>query len=130
MRATERRIVVCAAEDLPVGACRIIRRGSLSIGVLNVGGDVVAFHNRCPHQGAPIACGVLTTSAVDVDVIGYGYGNAVDVLRCPWHGWEFDVRTGTALADGRYRLRMYAVQLEDGSVIVDLNTRSDPPPAA
>ena len=46
------------------------------------------------------------------------WGREGEILACPWHGWEFDLLTGQALADPRDRLRLYPVTVEDGTVFV------------
>ncbi len=43
------------------------------------------------------------------------------VIACPWHGWEFDLRTGRAVSDPRYRVRTFPVRVEAGRVLVELD---------
>jgi nitrite reductase (NADH) small subunit len=53
--------------------------------------------------------------------------DATPVIACPWHGWEFDVRTGVSLWDDHYRVRTYPAHVSNGRVLVDLRvTRTDP----
>jgi 3-phenylpropionate/trans-cinnamate dioxygenase ferredoxin subunit len=41
------------------------------------------------------------------------------VLRCPWHGWEFDLDTGRSLmTPTRVGIRTYPVSVRDGTVMV------------
>ncbi len=70
------------------------------------GHDLVVIHspsgvhvirNRCPHQAAPICGGMLTGTYLPSDPGVLRYGMENEIIRCPWHGWEFDVRTGDAL---------------------------------
>jgi nitrite reductase/ring-hydroxylating ferredoxin subunit len=42
------------------------------------------------------------------------------VLRCPWHGWEFEISTGQSFAERRIRARTYRTAIEDGRVVVYL----------
>ncbi len=73
-------------------------------------GSFYALHDRCPHRGGSLCAGPLTgTTAVD-DQGGVRYERAGRIVRCSWHGWEFDVTTGQALADPRTRARSYEVE--------------------
>jgi nitrite reductase/ring-hydroxylating ferredoxin subunit len=42
------------------------------------------------------------------------------VLRCPWHGWEYDISTGRNLIDPSRKLTTYPVTVEDGDLIVHI----------
>ena len=55
------------------------------------------------------------------DPYEYRYGRESRVLRCPWHGWEFDLETGEKLFDvtERARVRTYPVSVEDGRVVIN-----------
>ena len=44
-------------------------------------------------------------------------GDEGEILRCPWHGWEFDLRSGAALFDSKLQVRIYAVEVRDGSLL-------------
>jgi nitrite reductase/ring-hydroxylating ferredoxin subunit len=50
----------------------------------------------------------------------YRWGREGEILACPWHGWEFDLLTGRALADPRVRLRLYPVTVRDDTIYVTL----------
>lgn len=92
-----------------------------SIGVFNVGGELFAVRNACPHQGGPLCQGVLSGRAAPGRPGEYRYVRRGEILRCPWHGWEFDIRTGRSEFDPTgTRVRTYPVRIEDGSVVVDL----------
>ena len=58
----------------------------------------------CPHSGGPLGHGALDGA----------------ILSCPYHGWEFDCRTGASAADEDVRLPTYAVRVEDGEILVEL----------
>jgi 3-phenylpropionate/trans-cinnamate dioxygenase ferredoxin subunit len=40
------------------------------------------------------------------------------MVRCPWHKWEFDVRTGRCPEAPAMRVRRYAVWVEDGEIVL------------
>ena len=118
-------VVVAETTDLPPGARRIVEVGGRSIGVFNVGGEYLAVRNRCPHQGGPLCEGV-TVGALTSDQPGeYDYTRPGEVIRCPWHAWEFDLRTGASWFDpARQRVRAYDVEVRAGT---DLGDATLPP---
>jgi nitrite reductase (NADH) small subunit len=85
-------------------------------------GRLHALRDVCPHQGAPLSAGVFGGTTVPSDVPVYRFGKENEVVRCPWHGFEFDVVTGEQLYDPHSSLRVktYAVEAEDGFVVVEL----------
>jgi len=116
------RIDVCAADELPPGARQIVEADGRSIGVFNVDGDLFAVRNTCPHQGAELCLGTVRGTMIPSDPYEYVYGREGRVLRCPWHGWEFDLETGEKLFDvtERARVKTYPVSVEAGRVGVDV----------
>lgn len=91
-----------------------------SIGVFNVGGEFFALRNVCPHQGGPLCQGVLSGFVVAGAPGEYRYLRRGEILRCPWHGWEFDLRTGQSYVDpARTRVRIYPVELVPGPYVAE-----------
>jgi nitrite reductase (NADH) small subunit len=41
-----------------------------------------------------------------------------DILRCPWHGWEFDLSTGKSVAEPVRRVKTFRVSLEEGWIVI------------
>jgi nitrite reductase (NADH) small subunit len=116
----KRDVPVCELHELPPGA-RVIRDvEGRSIGVFNVDGHLYALHNRCPHRGAPLCQGRLTGTTVGADDHGYRYGREGRILRCVWHGWEFDVETGCSLVEPRVRTKTFPAFVRDGRVFVTI----------
>jgi 3-phenylpropionate/trans-cinnamate dioxygenase ferredoxin subunit len=113
--------VVCSEAELPAGARRVVSVGGRSIGVFNVGGALYAVRNACPHQGARLCEGTVGGTMLPSDPCEYRYGLEGRVLRCPWHGWEFDLETGEKLFDpaSNARVKTYRVAVEDGDVVID-----------
>jgi nitrite reductase/ring-hydroxylating ferredoxin subunit len=111
--AGEDRSVVCRTRDLGPGQRRIVTVKGLSIGVFNVKGRYYALYNRCPHKGAPLCEGIVT-SGVQGTVPGeYRLVKEDEIIRCPWHGWEFDITTGRSWFNPhRVRVRRYDVEVE------------------
>jgi nitrite reductase (NADH) small subunit len=113
-----RRHVVCAASELPPGGRRIVELAGSSIGVFNVAGAFYALGNRCPHRGGALCRGPVSGTVLPTADRVHRYGREGEILRCAWHGWEFDLTTGQALVDPSIRARTYAVAVEDGAVVV------------
>lgn len=107
------RYVVASVEEIPPGERKIVDLAGRSIGVFNVNGEFFALRNRCPHQGGALCTGpvggfVSSSGPGDYHLTRHG-----EILRCPWHGWEFDIRTGQSWFDPtRVRVRAYDVTLE------------------
>ncbi len=114
------RHVVAAVADLAPGASMLVTVQGREIGVFNVGGEFFALANRCPHGGGPMCQGTvgpLLRSSLPGE---YRLERPGEFLRCPWHGWEFDIRTGQSWCDpGKLALKAYAVSVEPGATVVE-----------
>jgi len=115
-----RRWAVGRASELPPGERRLIAVKGHSVGLFNVGGAFVAALNLCPHELAPVCRGRVGGTTLTSPPGEYRWGREGEILACPWHGWEFDLLTGQALADPRVRLRRYPVTVEDDTIYVTL----------
>ena len=114
---TRTRHRVAAAGEIPPGGRKIVEIAGRSIGVFNLGGEYFALRNRCPHQGGAVCegrlWGVLRATAPGM----FEYEPSREILACPWHGWEFHVRTGQSWCEPeRLRVRRYPVTVEEGAV--------------
>jgi 3-phenylpropionate/trans-cinnamate dioxygenase ferredoxin subunit len=109
---------VCAIEELESTGCVIARLGGREIGVLRrPDGGLTAVRNRCPHHGAPLCLGTVYERLVGEP--GRYATSGRPVLRCPWHGWEFELDTGRCADEPSLRAAVYAVQVVDGRVLVE-----------
>ena len=107
------RYVVATVAEIPPGQRKIVEVAGRSIGVFNVGGEFFALRNQCPHQGGPLCAGPLGGLVSSSGPGQYEYSRSGEMLRCPWHGWEFDLRTGQSWFDpAGVRVRSYEVRLE------------------
>jgi nitrite reductase/ring-hydroxylating ferredoxin subunit len=107
------RYIVATVEEIPPGGRKIVEIAGRSIGIFNLDGNFFALRNRCPHQGGPLCAGSLGGLISSSSPGEYDYSRAGEMLRCPWHGWEFDIRTGQSWFDpARVRVRRYAVTVE------------------
>jgi nitrite reductase (NADH) small subunit len=112
------RHVVCRAAEVAPGERRLVDVAGRSIGIFNVGGRFYALHNGCPHRGGPLCAGRLGGTTLPTPGYAFAWGHEGRILRCAWHGWEFDIATGRALADPAVRARTYPVAVEHGDVVV------------
>jgi nitrite reductase (NADH) small subunit len=112
------RHAVCRLEDLPPGTRRTIDLDGRSICLLNVDGVVYALRNTCPHQGAPLCRGTIGSTMMPSRPLEYVVGLEDRVLRCPWHGWEFQIDSGISLFDPRIRVKTYPVAIENDEIIL------------
>ncbi|MBV8616719.1 MAG: Rieske (2Fe-2S) protein [Acetobacteraceae bacterium] len=112
------RHVVAAVGEIAPGACKIVSVRGREIGVFFVNGEYFALFNRCPHEGAALCRGRLF-AAMEADRPGqYRLARRGEMLRCPWHGWAFDIRTGQSWCepDGA-KARTYNVSVEPGETL-------------
>lgn len=109
------RHVVGKAADLPPGERLVVTLDGRSVGVFNVHGAYYALLNRCSHQGGPLCLGTLVGLAESNQPGEYTMTRQGEIIRCPWHAWEFDIRTGKAILDPhRSRVKTYQVTVEPG----------------
>ena len=119
--------VVCRLAELPPGERRIVEIEGRSIGVFNVDGSLYALRNACPHQGAPLCLGLLTGLMAPSDPGVYEWSRQGEIVRCPWHGWEFDLTTGQSVFNPhRTRVRRYEVTVEPGGEPEDPSVETYP----
>jgi nitrite reductase (NADH) small subunit len=116
------RCRVCLVEELPPGTRRIFRiGGGRGVGVFNVSGRFFAVRNLCPHKGAPICRGRLRPHVVSPSVGEFVFERDGEILKCPWHQWEFDLATGRSLYAPRLRVKTYPVTIEGGHIAVHID---------
>ncbi len=107
------------------GECRVIAGGGHEIGVYRLGEEFIAYENRCPHQGGPVCQGKMIRKveedlADDKTSRGLRYSGDRIHIVCPWHGYEFDMRTGIHPGGGSVRLRGFDVEVRSGEVYVQV----------
>ncbi len=108
------RHVVATVDEIPPGGRKIVELEGRSFGIFNLAGEFYAIRNACPHEGGPLCQGVIT-GFVTSDAPGrYEYVRRGEVVRCPWHGWEFDIKTGQSWLDPkRIHVKHYPVFVEE-----------------
>ena len=93
----------CQVDELPPGERKLVSINDIEIALFNINGTVFAINNRCPHRKGPLI---------------RGFTDSEGGIKCPMHGWRFDLRTGeskrpahattyqTKVADGTIRLAL------------------------
>ena len=111
--------VVAAVKDFPPGERRALTLGGRPVVIFNIKGEYFALLNKCPHQGAPLSHAHLTGLAGANGVGQPCISRIGEILTCPNHGWEFDVRTGQSWFDpAKTRVRTYTSEVSSGGQLV------------
>ena len=114
------RHVVAPLSEIPPGSRKLVEAAGRPIVVFNVGGRVFAVSNRCPHAGGSLVHGKLVGLTEATEPGSYRYSRKGEIIKCPWHGWEFDLATGKSWCDpDKVRVRAYPVEVEPGAKVAD-----------
>ena len=102
----------------PPGGNKVVGVDGRDIVVFHVNGEFFALLNRCPHEGAPLDKAACVARLTSPEPGVYQRSRVGELLRCAWHGWEFDMRTGQSWFDPkRVKVRTYPVVIEDGETL-------------
>ena len=114
------RHVVARAADIPVGGRKLVQIDGRGVVIFNLKGAFYALSDICPHKGGSLAGGLIT-GLVESDGPGdYRHSRPGEIVRCPFHQWEFDIKTGRSWCDPRrLRLMKYNVAVEPGAKLIE-----------
>ena len=104
-----RWIRITPAENIPERQGRAVMLGPLPVALFNTGERILAVENRCPHQGGPLADGIVGGTTV----------------TCPLHNWRVCLESGAVTKpceSGAPAVRTFPVKVEDGVVLLGLET--------
>ncbi len=93
---------VASVTDLAPGQLKEVTVNGKTIALCNVEGTFYALDNVCVHRGGPLGEGYLDGHKVE----------------CPWHGWQFDCRTGMMGVDAGMKVPTYEVKIDGADVLV------------
>jgi 3-phenylpropionate/trans-cinnamate dioxygenase ferredoxin subunit len=114
------RHVVAPVGEIPPGGRKLVTVKGRPIVIFNLEGSFFGLLNRCPHQGGNLGEGRVTGLLESPSPGQYCYSRKGEILRCPWHGWEFDIRTGQSYCDPeRIRTKAYPVEVKAGQTVVE-----------
>jgi nitrite reductase/ring-hydroxylating ferredoxin subunit len=107
-------VFVAKVSQFPDGERRIVSHGGREIGVFHWQGRFYAYENLCLHQGGPACEGIMMHKVEDVigpDRTWHGQKFSDQEIHfvCPWHGYEYDLKTGECAADRKLRLKSFDV---------------------
>lgn len=119
-RSQKIAVAACRADLVPPGQKVLVQLHGRMIGIFNVGGNFYALANRCPHQGAPVCLGRIRPQISADRPAEVCFGSEGAILRCPWHQWEFEIKTGRAVVDPKLRIVTYETEEIDGVITVYL----------
>jgi nitrite reductase/ring-hydroxylating ferredoxin subunit len=114
-------VVIAGAEELSdEGRPLVVEADGREIAVVRWKGKVYAVKNVCPHMSASFADGsahdrIVCRADWEVDI-----DEGQPLLRCPWHGWDYDLRTGRCVGDTQLRVKTYAARVDGSRVLVDV----------
>lgn len=109
------RYVVARVEDIPDGARLLVTVQGQSVGIFNIDGEFFALRNRCPHQGGELCKGSIVAEVTATAPGEIQYNRSRRMLQCPWHGWEYDIRTGQSYFGPH--VRPYGVEIARGDAL-------------
>ena len=104
------QIFVCNDIEMKDGDVRIVRQDRIEVGVYRHDGAFYAYRNHCLHQGGPACEGIVRGKVVDIyaqdkTFVAQTYDDDEPHIICPWHGWEYKLKTGECAPDPKLRLR-------------------------
>ena len=112
------RHIVAAVDEIPPGGRKRVTVKGRDIALFNVKGEFFALLDRCPHEGASLCQGKIVGLAESDGPGHYRLVRQGEMLRCPWHGWQYDIRTGQSWCDpDNIKLRNYPVTIEPGEKV-------------
>ena len=97
---------IARLDECPAGAGIERVADDRMIALFNFDGTLYALDGVCPHQGGPLGQGALCEA----------------IVTCPWHGWQFDVRTGRHLLSSQLAQERFPLRVEDDTILVDVDS--------
>ncbi|MGE5176082.1 MAG: Rieske (2Fe-2S) protein [Hyphomicrobiales bacterium] len=93
---------VAKSADVEEGKGLVVWAGPWKVALFRCEGEIYAIKNQCPHMGGDLGEGLL----------------AGDIVRCPWHGWKFSIKTGKMPETDVVAVRTFDVKVEGEDVYV------------
>jgi nitrite reductase (NADH) small subunit len=115
--------LVGALNELEDGGRRVVSCDGTEVGVFKIDGELFAWYNHCAHMRGPVCQGgiykrVLEPVAEDRTTHQLQFCDRATHLVCPWHGYEYNLKTGENQVSPRFRLRKAVLMINEGNVYV------------
>jgi toluene monooxygenase system ferredoxin subunit len=94
--------VVATLDDVWEGDLKAVEVAGTGVVLVNVGGEIRAYDDRCPHSGSPLSKGTLNG----------------EILTCSSHEWMFDCRVGQGINPVSARLRPVPIRVEGETILI------------
>lgn len=93
---------VASTDDVKPGNGIVAETNGKALALFNIDGTIYAIDNTCVHRGGPLGEGELEG----------------EVVTCPWHGWQFNVKTGGCVNNPAAKIDTYQVKVEGTDINV------------
>jgi len=129
-----REVCIGSVSEFSDPGRKIVGFDGFEVAVFRLDGEFFAYLNHCPHMGGPACQGKMIAKveeiiADDRTSKGMAFSRTRLHVVCPWHGFEFDIRTGVHPGNARARLRKIGVAVSEGEVIIAVPDAREPAPA-
>jgi len=112
---------LCGIQEVQEDKATIVQIGKRSIGVFKLNdGSIHALLNLCPHKGAALCEGPVCGTTKETNDYEFEYIQRNEIVRCAWHGWEFDIKTGEFLVDRKIKARKFLTEIKNQKVYIQL----------
>jgi len=98
-------VLAAKLTDVPSGTIREVQVEGKAVALANVVGQFHAIDGGCIHRGGPLGDGVLEGA----------------VVTCPWHGWQYDVRTGRVGQNPGAGVNCFPVEVRGNEIFVNVS---------
>lgn len=109
---------VAATDDLSDGDRIITEIHGQEIAVFRIDGEYHAVANFCVHESGPLCEGELTCEIAEGDDGFWVVERDGEVITCPWHSCQFEVKTGVNVQSDRYKVPTYKTEIRDDEIFV------------
>ncbi len=113
------RHIAARVDEIPPGSRKKVAIAGRDIALFNIAGDFFALGDKCPHESGSLCAGRIIGLAEADEPGKYRLSRDGEFVKCSWHGWEFDIRTGQSWCDpANTRVRAYEASIEPGAALI------------